>query len=200
LVTYILIGLCVIGYLLTALISHEFLDFSQDQNGLNALVTMGAQWNLLVSQGQVWRIFTAMFLHLNILHIGLNMLSLYFVGSVVEIFYGKWRYLVIYLVSGIIGGIVSYYFTDLNSVSVGASGAIFGAFGALGAFYLVNRRALGPAGNAMIGQWVFWLLLNLFYGFSVTGIDIQDHIGGLISGLILGLILLPPLRRRTRRA
>ncbi len=197
-VTYVLIGLCVIGYLVTALVSHEFLDFT-DAAGQNALVQLGGQWNALVGQGQVWRIFTAMFLHYDILHIGLNMLSLYFVGSVVELFYGKWRYLTIYLVSGIIAGIVSYYFNTPDTLSVGASGAIFGAFGALGAFFIVNRRILGPAGNAMIGQWFFWLILNLFIGFSVSGIDIQDHIGGLISGLILGVVLLPPLRRRTRR-
>src|SRR6266481_2059490 len=75
----------------------------------NVLVSAGAQVNQFVAQGQVWRIFTAMFLHLNILHIGLNMLSLFFIGGLVEVVYGKWRYLLIYLLSGIVGGIVTYF-------------------------------------------------------------------------------------------
>ncbi len=193
-VTWILIGLNVLAYLVLALLSQNFLTIDQ-----NALVAMGAQYNAAVAQGQYWRIFTAMFLHFSILHIGLNMLSLFFIGPAVELFYGKWRYLVLYLVSGIVGGIASYLFLPADYLAAGASGAIFGIFGALGAFYFVNRRALGPAGNAMIGNWVFWLLLNLVYGFSVPGIGWQDHLGGLIAGLVLGMLLLPPMRRAGRR-
>lgn len=194
LATNILIGLNVLAYLVLAFLSQNILSISQD-----ALVAMGGQFNAYVAQGQFWRIFTAMFLHFDIMHIGLNMLSLFFIGPTVELFYGKWRYLVIYLVSGIVGGIATYYFSPLNTLAVGASGAIFGVFGAMGAFFIVNRRALGPAANMMIGQWVFWLLLNLAFGFSIAGIGIQDHIGGLITGLILGVLLLPPLRRAGRR-
>jgi membrane associated rhomboid family serine protease len=194
--TYTLIGLNVVAYLILALLSGNFLNISVD-----ALVNMGAQVNILVSQGDFWRIFTAMFLHISILHIALNMLSLYFVGSVVELFYGKWRYLLIYLASGIAGGIVTYLAFGTNdlTISAGASGAIFGIFGALGAFYIVNRRALGPAANAMISNWVFWLVLNLVYGFSIAGIGWQDHLGGLFAGLVLGMLMLPRLRRRTRK-
>lgn len=194
--TYIIIGLNVLAYLIVAFVSHEFLDFT-DLNGQIALINLGGQWNDLVAQGQYWRIFTAMFLHLNIGHIALNMLSLYFVGSAVELFYGKWRYLLIYLVSGIIGGVTMYFLVP-GGAAVGASGAISGIFGALGAFFFVNRRALGAAGNAMIGQWLFWLVLNVAFGFS-GGIAWQDHLGGLFAGLFLGVLLLPPLRRRTRR-
>lgn len=196
--TYLLIVLNVIAYLIVALISHEFVDFS-DGNGLQALVIMGAQRNVLVAQGQFWRLFTAMFLHFSIAHIAINMLSLFFVGSLVEIFYGKWRYLVIYLVSGIVGGLVFYFLTP-GGLAVGASGAIAGAFGALGAFFIVNRRALGPAGTSLIGQWVFWLVLNAAFDFYNAGsIGWQDHLGGLVAGLVLGIVLLPPLRRVGRR-
>jgi membrane associated rhomboid family serine protease len=66
-----------------------------------------------------------------------------------------------------------------------------GVFGALGAFFLLRRRALGPAGNALIGQWFFWLVINLIFSFSVTGIAAYAHIGGLAAGLILGALLLP---------
>src|SRR6266849_541819 len=162
----------------------------------NVLVTAGAQVNSLVAQGQVWRIFTAMFLHLNLLHIGLNMLSLFLIGAVVEIFYGKWRYLLIYLLSGIAGGIVTY-FVQPDASAVGASGAIFGVFGALGVFYVVNRQALGRYGTGAITNWLFWLGLNLVFGFSQPGIGIWDHIGGLVAGMVIAALLIPTLKRRT---
>ncbi len=180
LVTNILIAINVIVYLLSL----------TDQNLFFAL---GAQLNKLVGQGEYWRLFTAMFLHINILHIGLNMFSLFFVGRAVEQLFGKWRYLLIYLLSGIAAGL-TYYFSSPASmdVSIGASGAIFGIFGALGIFYIVNRRALGSYGSAVIGQWVFWLVLNLAFGFS-PGINIIDHIGGLVAGMIIAALLIPRL-------
>jgi membrane associated rhomboid family serine protease len=163
----------------------------------NVLVTAGAQVNSLVAQGQVWRIFTAMFLHFNLLHIGLNMLSLFLIGAVVEIFYGKWRYLLIYLLSGIAGGIVTYFVMPPETLAAGASGAIFGVFGALGVFYLANRQALGRYGTGAITNWLFWLGLNLVFGFTNSGsIGIWDHIGGLVAGMIIGALLIPRTRRR----
>lgn len=189
-VTNALIALNVLVYLVLAFLSQNVVDIGQD-----ALVTMGGQVNVLVAQGEVWRIFTAMFLHAGIAHVGLNMLSLFFIGPAVELFYGKWRYLVIYLASGIVGGIASYLMLPPEVLLVGASGAIAGIFGALGAFFFVNRRALGTAANAMLGQWLFWLLINVAFGFSVANIGWQAHLGGLVCGLILGVVLLPPLRR-----
>ena len=109
-------------------------------------------------------------------------------------FYGKWRYLVIYLASGIVGGIATF-FLEPNALAAGASGAIFGIFGALGVLYLVNRRALGSSGA--IGQWLFWLALNLVWGFSNTSIGIIDHIGGLVAGMIIAYLLIPRLGRRS---
>jgi rhomboid protease GluP len=190
LVTNILIGINVAVYLILAFLSRS-VDIDQ-----NVLLAAGAQYGPLVAQGEYWRIFTAMFLHFNIFHIGLNMLSLFFIGTAVEVFYGKWRYLVIYLVSGIVGGIVTQILTP-NALAAGASGAIFGVFGALGVFYLVNRRALGAYGQGAIMNWVFWLGLNLVFGFSNTGIGIWDHIGGLVAGMAIAAILMPRSRRRT---
>jgi membrane associated rhomboid family serine protease len=136
-----------------------------------------------------------MFLHLSILHIALNMLSLFFIGTAVEVFFGKWRYLVIYLLSGIVGGFITF-FIDPTVAAAGASGAIFGVFGALGVFYLVNRRSLGMYGNGAITNWLFWLGLNLVWGFSDPSIGILDHIGGLIAGMIIAFLLIPRVRRR----
>jgi membrane associated rhomboid family serine protease len=193
-VTNILIALNVLVYLILAFMSQSIVDISND-----ALINMGGQVNFLVAQGQFWRIFTATFLHASILHIGLNMLSLFFIGPAVELFYGKWRYLLIYLVSGIVGGIASYLMLPQDVLLVGASGSIAGVFGALGAFFIVNRRALGAAANAMLGQWLFWLLINVAFDFSQANIGWQAHLGGLVVGLLLGVVLLPPLRRIRRR-
>ncbi len=162
----------------------------------NLIVLAGGQLNSLVAQGQVWRIFTAMFLHFNLLHIGLNMLSLFLIGGVVEMVFGKWRYLLIYLGSGIVGGILTFYVSPLNTLAAGASGAIFGVFGALGVFYILNRQALGRYGAGAITNWLFWLGLNLVFGFSQPGIGIWDHIGGLVAGMIIAVLLMPRARRR----
>jgi membrane associated rhomboid family serine protease len=196
-VTNIIIGINVLVYLIAAVLSITQAgglgQLGQIDTGV--LLNLGAQYNALVAQGEWWRIFTAMFLHLNILHIGLNMLSLFFIGTAIEVFYGKWRYLTIYLLSGIIGGVVSYFIEGPNFVAVGASGAIFGVFGALGIFYFVNRRALGRFGTGAIGNWIFWLALNLVFGFSDPQIGIVDHLGGLVAGMIIALILIPRLQR-----
>ena len=191
-VTNILIGINVAVYLIFALLSQNLLDPTQTPYFLQF-----AQYNPAIHQNpaDAWTIFTAMFLHFNLLHIGLNMLSLFFIGTAVEVFFGKWRYLVIYLLSGIVGGIVTY-FIDPTVLAAGASGAIFGVFGALGVFYLVNRRSMGMYGNGAITNWLFWLGLNLVWGFSDSSIGIFDHIGGLVAGMVIAILLLPRVRRR----
>ena len=158
-----------------------------------SLLDDGGQYNQLVLQGQYWRLFTAMFLHLNIIHIGFNMLSLFFVGRAVEVFYGKWRYLVLYLLSGIAGGILFLFTAGPSGAAVGASGAIFGVFGALGVFYIVNRKSLGAYGRGAIGNWLFWIGLNLVFGLTNTDIALTAHIGGLVAGMLLAFALVPRL-------
>ena len=194
LLTNLFIGINVAVYVVLAILSQNFIQIDP-----NVLVQFGAQYNPLILQGgplEYWRIFTAMFLHFSITHIGLNMLSLFFIGPAVEVFYGKWRYLLIYLVSGIVGGIVTLV-VQPNALAAGASGAIFGVFGALGIFYIVNRQALGAYGRGAITNWLFWIGINLVYGFAVPGIGIWDHIGGLLSGMVIAFLLMPRLRRRT---
>lgn len=183
LVTYAIITINVIVYLIMKLDPMVYI--------------WGAQANTLVLQGQYWRIFTAMFLHdpNSIFHIFLNMLSLFFIGRAVEVFYGKWRYLVIYLLSGILGGI-SFLLLSPGDVAVGASGAIFGVFGALGVFYIINRRALGAYGSGAITNWIFWLVLNLAFGIAPgSGIAVWAHVGGLLGGMIIAYLLIPRGRR-----
>lgn len=189
--TYAIIAINIVVYLIEVLVSHG-LDINVD-----TLVLMGGQNTTLIQQtGEYWRIFTAMFIHVSFLHVALNMLSLFFIGRVVEMVYGSWRYLTIYFVSGIVGGIVTFFLQNPDTISAGASGAIFGVFGALGAFYIINRRALGAYGRGAIMNWLFWLGLNLIWNISSTGISITDHIGGLAAGLLLGILLIPRLGRR----
>jgi len=197
-VTNIIIAINVLVFFITLIMSAGSGGGLGQLGGIDegVLVNMGGQVNFLVAQGEVWRIFTAMFLHFNLIHIGLNMISLFLIGAAVEVFYGKWRYLTIYLLSGIVGGIATYFFSPLNTLAVGASGAIFGVFGALGVFYIVNRRALGRYGTGAITNWVFWLGLNLVFGFSTPGIGVIDHIGGLVAGIVVGVLLIPRLRPR----
>ncbi len=210
-VTYTLIGINVLMYLVVAALSHDFLSPLQSANCQvytsnnllascsNKVYQFGVEQGLLIQQSpiQAYRIFTSMFLHESIEHIGVNMLSLYFVGVLTERIFGAQRYLVIYLVGGILAGVTQAVVTP-SEIALGASGAIFAIFGAFGAFLFLRRQALGRAANALIGQWLFWLLLNLVLDFAVPGIGIADHIGGLVAGFILGVIFMS-MSPRARR-
>ena len=121
-----------------------------------------------------------MFLHAGIMHIVLNMYSLYIVGPKVEDFFGKWKYIIIYFASGISASLLSIGMNN-NVIAVGASGAIFGLFGALVYFGYSYRGYIG----AMIrSQIVPVVLYNLIMGFFIPGIDIWGHVGGLIGGIL----------------
>ena len=209
-VTYTLIGLNVLVYLVVAVLANNLFSPLPGEYSYNThtgdLVSIGNPvYSFGVQQGylilhnplQVYRLFTAMFLHESILHVGLNMLSLYFVGILTERIFGGRRYLAIYLVGGVLAGVVQAIATPAIP-SLGASGAIFAIFGAFGAFLFMRRRALGPVANSLIGQWLFWLILNLVFGFSAPNIGVADHIGGLVSGFILGAIFISASPRSRR--
>jgi len=142
---------------------------------------------LVVIYGEFWRLFSAMFLHGSLLHITFNMLSLWFVGRAVEGWISRFSYLVIYFSSGIIGGLVSIYFHP-NTVAIGASGAIFGIFGAMGGFVFANRERLIYLEN-FLKEFGVILLLNFLIGVVFDSIDLSAHIGGLIVGFIGGLMV-----------
>jgi len=130
-----------------------------------------------VQHGEWWRLITAAFLHYGPLHLGLNMLSLYFAGSILEQVVGRWRFLLVYLVSGLAGSAGALLITP-NSPTAGASGAIFGVLGAL---LVLERRGVIHSG----GQILMWIILNLVLTFSIAGISIGGHIGGLVAGMVL---------------
>jgi len=150
------------------------------------LVDLGALQPLLVAHGQFWRLFSAMFLHLGLMHIAFNAYALWLIGQMVEREFGHTEMAVIYLVSGFLASVASYVFGPVTSVGVGASGAIFGIFGAFIA-YNFKRRHLELA-SANLRWAATLLLLNLFLALAFHGIDWRAHLGGLVAGLACGVI------------
>ena len=147
------------------------------------LLTFGANYRPLILEfNQYYRLITSSFLHIGILHLLFNMYALYIIGSQIENFYGKAKYLIIYLGSAIFGSLLSICFHD--GISAGASGAIFGLLGAMLYFGYHYRLYLG---NVLQSQIIPIIILNLFLGFITPGIDNACHVGGLISGIFLAM-------------
>jgi membrane associated rhomboid family serine protease len=139
---------------------------------------------------QYYRIFTAAFLHDGIWHIGLNMLSLYWLGRFIEVVLRPWRTLFVYLVSLIASGISVVLFSAPDLPTLGASGAIFGLFGALFAIGL----KLHERGRGLVRANLGILVLNLVWSFAMPFISWQAHVGGLIAGFLCGWLVFWPTR------
>ena len=159
---------------------YLFGDGSEDKY---TLINFGANLDTLTKGGEYYRLFTCMFLHIGIWHLLCNMYSLYVIGKEVEGLFGKWKYLVIYILSGICGSILSLAFSH-NTVSAGASGAIFGLLGALLYFGYYYRTYLGATIKSTVLPVV---IFNLILGFLSSGIDNAAHIGGLVAGILLAM-------------
>ncbi len=163
-------------------------------DGLNALssvslitnLLLGANFFPLIKAGQVWRLVTYMFNHWSIIHLLVNMYSLYIIGTQLENFIGKVKFLIVYLISGICGGLLSCVIFP-NTVSAGASGAIFGLLGSLLYFGFHYRTYLG---GALKTQIIPIIIINLAIGF-LPGLNIDNacHIGGLLGGLFTTMLL-----------
>ena len=139
---------------------------------------------LFVQDGEIYRLFTCMFLHSNLMHLLFNMYALYVLGPQVERYYGKAKFLTIYFVSGLLGSVFSCVFMPENAISIGASGAIFGLLGSIAYFTYYYRATLQ---NALRNQVLPVILINLLLGFVVADIDVFAHIGGLIGGLLISM-------------
>jgi membrane associated rhomboid family serine protease len=135
-----------------------------------------------VAHGEWWRLVTAAFLHYGIFHIGVNMYSLFFAGTLLEQLIGRWRFALLYLASGIAGSAGAILWNP-NEVSVGASGAIFGILGGL---FVLERRGSISTGGQIAGL----IVLNLIITFTFSSyISVGAHVGGLIAGVLLMLLL-----------
>ncbi len=174
--TYSLILICILIFILMYILGNG----SEDTY---TLLKFGANLDALTKNGQYYRLFTSMFLHIGIIHLLCNMYSLYIIGREVEIVFTKKKYLIIYLLSGIAGSILSLAFNH-NTVCAGASGAIFGLLGALLYFGYYYRAYLGASVTRSILPVV---IINLIIGFASTGIDNAAHIGGLVGGILIAM-------------
>ncbi|MBM7688394.1 rhomboid family intramembrane serine protease [Enterococcus ureilyticus] len=185
LVTYILLGITTIVFLGT--------EVSGGSTVGQVLVDWGAMSRPHIFYGhQYWRFFTPMFLHIGWLHFVVNMVTLYYVGSQVESIYGHWRYLAIYLLSGVAGNIVSFTFGTQTSISAGASTSLFGLFGA---FIILGRHfRTNPAISFMVQRYATFIGINLIFNLFSSSVDIMGHIGGLIGGLLAASALAVPER------
>ncbi len=154
------------------------------------LVLYGAKINEKIFQGELWRLITPIFLHGSILHIAFNMYALHILGPRLERYYGHWRFLTLYLLSGFGGNVFSMMFTD--APSLGSSTAIFGLIGAQGIFYYHNRKIFGPAVRQALNGIITIAVVNLIIGLS-PGIDNWGHIGGLVGGVIFSWLSGPLL-------
>jgi membrane associated rhomboid family serine protease len=164
---------------------------------INTLVRLGGLFTpYIVLEHQYWRLVAAMFLHEGILHIGVNMLSLYFIGTFFEQLAGRSKYIALYLVSGLAGNVAVLVWSPMNALTVGASTAIFGIFAALLVHVFRNRHAYP---GQLLGQLVFWMGLNLVLTFTSAGISWQGHVGGLVGGIVT-LELLTRFGRRPLRS
>lgn len=173
-VTYILIVLNLMVFLYGVL------------HGNDELINMFGNNYELVQNGEFYRLFTCMFVHADILHILFNMIALYSIGPVVERYYGKSKFLLIYLASGLLGSIFSGVFMTADSISIGASGAIFGLLGSICYFTYYYRATLQ---GILRGSIMPVIIINLVIGFLSSSIDLSAHIGGLIGGILISMAI-----------
>jgi len=189
-VVTVLLVVNVLMYAVTVVLSGS-LDPS-----LDALYVLGAKENSAIDAGQWWRLLTPMVLHGGVLHLLFNSWALYALGTGAEAAFGARRFLAIYLLAGIAGNMASYL-VSADRLSVGASGAIFGLLGALAARIFAARSVLGREATKMqFGQIGSMIAINLVFGFAVPNIDNAAHIGGLLVGALVGLVLAPRLNVR----
>ena len=181
-VTYALLIICVLVFL-----GEQLAGGSQNSA---VLVRFGARYAPLVYNGEWWRMFAAMFLHIGWMHLLMNMFTLYILGRFSEGIFGHWRFLVIYLISGLGGNFAGLLFDNQNVLAAGASTALFGL---LGAFLMIgdNFRE-NPAIKAMTRQFLILIGINLLFDIFASGIDIAGHLGGLIAGFLIGGVVGAP--------
>jgi rhomboid protease GluP len=197
-VTFGLIAACVIVYFAVAVVGSQIgtpLNVGLVSQPGNVLI-LGALVPLYVAQGEAWRLVTSAFLHAGFIHLAMNMLALYFLGSFAEITFGRNRFFALYFISGIAGGLALLYFGAANSPAVGASGAIFGLAG--GVFGFAVRRGTFSTRDPVLRQLLFITAINLAIGATIPGVSNTAHVGGLMGGLIFGYLMAPTVFSQKR--
>lgn len=177
----------------------RFAAFPHDFTPIQYVFYTGMKVTEYVTQGQWWRLVSSMFVHLDIMHIGFNAYGLWTLGPLLEKFYGSRRFIIVYMVSGIVASIASYYFTSVPSG--GASGAIYGLVGALAVFGMKFRAELPPrVSRSFTTGMAPWVALSIGIGFlDAIPFDNAAHLGGLISGGIVAGVMRSELDRTARK-
>lgn len=183
-VTRALIFLIVLGFIHEVIVGVPL--FALTSADTPALIRAGALYPGALEAGEWWRLFTIVLVHVGLLHLVFNLWALYQLGMLYEVMFSSSRMLVIFLVTALVASLSSFFFTQ--SVTAGASGAIFGLLGALitgirRSPYWRGRRTAG-----LFEMLLMWAGLNVVFGFTWAGIDNAAHLGGFIAGAILGLI------------
>lgn len=182
-------NLCLIGANLLLFLLVELTGSTGDTA---QMIRWGAAYTPLIQAGEYYRLFTCMFLHFGFQHLLNNMLLLFFLGDYVERFIGKVRYLILYLAGGFLASLFSYL-QDLqqgqDTVSAGASGAVFAVLGSLIVLILLHR---GRLEDLTLPRVLIMALLSLWVGFQSVGVDGFAHLGGFLAGAALMLLLKLP--------
>jgi len=184
-VTYVLIGVTVLVYLL------QGLSTSLSPNGYDWPFMLGGKINELILQGQVWRLVTPALLHGSLLHIAFNMYALFSLGSSLERYYGHGRFLLLYVIGAFCGNSLSFLLSP--NPSLGASTAVFGLVAAEGVFIYRNRKLFGARARTMLTNLVLIVIVNLMIGLQ-PGIDNWGHLGGLAGGAAFAWMAGPLLK------
>jgi rhomboid protease GluP len=193
LVTYAVIGICVLVFVAMAIAGVSLTSPTSEQ-----LIAWGSNFGPLTLEGQSWRLWTSMFLHIGIVHLLFNMAALASIGPLTEKLLGNVRFAIVYVCAGLTGSMTSVLLHPMTN-SAGASGAIFGVMGALLAI-MVRPASRVPAGIAKTHRntALIFIAYNVFYGLSHVGIDNAAHVGGLFSGAVLGWLLARPVVHEER--
>jgi rhomboid protease GluP len=182
--TQVIFGINVAVFLGMALATSTVLDFPGP-----VLIRWGANFGPYTLTGEWWRLLTCVFVHGGIIHIAFNMWCLWDLGALCESLYGRWTYAAIYFICGI-GASLGSLIWNVEAFSVGASGAIFGLAGALLAAFKLGEFSVPRAAlSGMLRSLGAFVVYNLIFGFAIPGIDNAAHIGGLITGLIVGALI-----------
>jgi membrane associated rhomboid family serine protease len=187
-VTRVLIGINVAVFILTTASGASILSGS---GGASSIYYRFALVPVQVAHGEWYRLFTSAFLHYGIFHIAFNMWALYVVGPSLEAALGRLRYVTLYLLAGVGGGLLSVALGPIGEQAAGASGAIFGLFGA---FYVVARHRNIPTNGIVVT-----IVVNLIFTFAISNIDWRGHVGGLVIGsLVATIYAVAPAARRNQ--
>jgi rhomboid protease GluP len=190
-----LIGLNAAIFALMALLGVPLFNLTDRQpTGLGLQIfALGANYGPATLGGQWWRLLSSTFIHGGIVHLAFNMQCLWQLGKLTERLYGNWAFLALYILSGLGGSVASLWWNP-GTLSVGASGAIFGVAGGLMGFLYMGKLPLPRAATrSILSSTMIFVGYNLLYGFTSTGIDNAAHIGGLITGALAGALLTRPL-------